>query len=96
MDYPHQARLKILGTIETIPWNEAPGWKNQLLIPDKGRPERAVLLHLAAYDWNCPSNIPQRWTIEELQQTPLFHRIESLEDENRRLRGQLAEAGITA
>ena len=92
MDYPYQSRLKILANVESIPWNEAPDWKNQLKIPPKGRPERLVLIHLAAFDWNCPQNIPQRWTLEELKQTQLFDRIQSLEDEVRNLRTELAQA----
>jgi predicted pyridoxine 5'-phosphate oxidase superfamily flavin-nucleotide-binding protein len=91
MDYPHQARLKILGTTEVIPWSEAPDWKNQLLLPDRGRPERVVLIHLAAFDWNCPQHIPQRWTLEELKQTSLFERVQSLEAEVQRLRAELTK-----
>ncbi len=92
MDYPHQARLKILAHLETIPWSEAPAWKHELKIDPKARPERVILIHLAAFDWNCPRHISQRWTIDELKQTPLFHRIESLEQENRDLRAALASA----
>jgi predicted pyridoxine 5'-phosphate oxidase superfamily flavin-nucleotide-binding protein len=92
MDYPHQARLKILGTTEIIPWNEAPEWKSNLLFDDRSRPERVVLIHLAAFDWNCPQHIPQRWTLEELKQTPLFERIQSLEAEVQRLRAELTKA----
>jgi uncharacterized protein len=90
MDYPHQARLKILATTEVIPWSEAPEWKQKLLLDDRARPERVVILHLAAFDWNCPQHIPQRWTIEELKQTPLFKRIQDLEAEVKRLRAQIA------
>jgi uncharacterized protein len=91
MDYPHQARLKLLANVETIPWAKAPDWKSDLLIPERGRPERVVRLHLAAFDWNCPQHIPQRWTIEELQQTSLFDKVKSLEQENRDLRAALAK-----
>lgn len=92
MDYPHQARLKMLAHVEVIPWNKAPAWKDQLLIDSKARPERVVILHLAAFDWNCPQHIPRRWTIEELQQTSLFTRIKSLEQEVSDLRAKLAAA----
>jgi uncharacterized protein len=92
MDYPHQARLKILGNVEVVSWSEAGEWKNQLPIEPKGRPERAVRIHLAAFDWNCPQHITPRWTLEELQQTDLFKRIHSLEDEVKRLRAELAQA----
>jgi uncharacterized protein len=91
MDYPHQARLKLLANVEVIAWNDAPDWKHQLLIDEKTRPERVIILHIAAFDWNCPQHIPQRWTIDELKQTPLFQRIESLEQENRELRATLAQ-----
>jgi hypothetical protein len=90
MDYPHQARLKILGNIEIIPWTEAPEWKHTLKLDPKARPERVVIIHLAAFDWNCPQHIPQRWTIDELKQTPLFTRIAELETEVNDLRAALA------
>lgn len=90
MDYPHQSRLKILGTVEITPWDESPAWKDQLPIPDHGRPERVVLIHLAAFDWSCPQHIPQRWSVEEFQQTPLFARIKTLEQEVQTLRAKLA------
>jgi len=90
MDYPHQARLKILGTTELILWKDAPAWKDQLLLPERARPERVVLIHLAAFDWNCPQHIPQRWTADELKQTPIIKHIESLEAEVKRLRKELA------
>jgi predicted pyridoxine 5'-phosphate oxidase superfamily flavin-nucleotide-binding protein len=92
MDYPHQTRLKLLANVETIPWSEAPDWKSELILPERGRPERLILLHVAAFDWNCPQHIPQRWTIEELKQTTFFERIESLEEEVRTLKAALADA----
>jgi uncharacterized protein len=95
MDYPHQTRLKLLADVETIPWSKAPAWKSELHLPERSRPERVVLLHVAAFDWNCPQHIPQRWTIEELKQTTFFERIESLEQEVRTLRASLAEAQKT-
>jgi uncharacterized protein len=96
MDYAHQGRLKILGHVKVLPWKEAPDWKSQLKIPPKGRPERLVLIDVAAFDWNCPQNIPQRWTIEELQGTPLFQRIGELENEVKTLRAALATAEAKA
>jgi hypothetical protein len=91
MDYPNQTRLKLLADIETIPWSKAPEWKTELKLPEKARPERVVLIHVAAFDWNCPQHIPQRWTVEELKQTSIFSRIEELEKENRELRAALAK-----
>jgi hypothetical protein len=92
MDYPHQTRLKLLADVETIPWSKATAWKSELLLTERSRPERIVLLHVAAFDWNCPQHIPQRWTIEELKQTTFFERVESLEQEVLTLKAALAEA----
>jgi predicted pyridoxine 5'-phosphate oxidase superfamily flavin-nucleotide-binding protein len=91
MDYPHQARLKLLADLEVLPWKDAPAWKSKLLLAERDRPERIVLVHLAAFDWNCPQHITPRWTLEELKQTPLLQRIDALEQENRDLRAALAQ-----
>ena len=95
MDYPNRSRLKILADASLTRWSEAPEWKRELLVPDRGRPERLVTFHLAAFDWNCPQNIPQRWTLEELQQTPIFERLRSLEQENAQLRARLHDQAPT-
>jgi uncharacterized protein len=95
MDYPHQTRLKLLANVEVIPWSEAPDWKKNLKLPERGRPERVIIFHVAAFDWNCPQNIPQRWTLEELQRTSLFDRVQALEEENRTLRATLAKTPPT-
>lgn len=92
MDYPHQSRLKILAHVELIPWADAPTWKQGLPVPERGRPERVVVLHLDAFSWNCPQNIPQRWTLAELQQSKFFERTQALEAEVQTLRAQLAAA----
>jgi uncharacterized protein len=91
MDYAYQTRLKLLANVEVVPWNEAPAWKKDLKLPERGRPERVVILHVAAFDWNCPQHIPQRWTLEELKNTSLFDRVQALEEENRTLRATLAK-----
>jgi uncharacterized protein len=90
MDYPTQSRLKILGEAEIIPWQGAGDWRNSLPLPPKGRPERILRIHVAAFDWNCPQHIPQRWTLEELQHTEFGHHVRQLEKENRELRAALA------
>lgn len=89
MDYPNQTRLKLLGHAEVIPWSEADTSKAGLLLDPKSRPERVIRIHLAAFSWNCPQHIPQRWTVEELKRTSIFDRITSLEQENQDLRARL-------
>ena len=89
MDYPNQTRLKILGTVEITPWKDAGAWKLELPMDERARPERVVTIRVAAFDWNCPQHIPQRWTAEELARTPRFDRIRKLEQENAALRARL-------
>jgi hypothetical protein len=56
----------------------------------KGKLERAFLLHLETFDWNCPQHITPRFTIEEIEAalSPLRRRIAELEAENQALRAQ--------
>jgi predicted pyridoxine 5'-phosphate oxidase superfamily flavin-nucleotide-binding protein len=62
MSYPTQERLKIWGEARIGTREEAiaaglPG--------DPARIERAVLIRVLAYEWNCSRYIPQRYTADE-------------------------------
>jgi len=84
MDYGHQARLKIFVTIEVVEAKENPELTAKLTMPDyQAKIERAMILHLEAFDWNCPQHITPRYTIEEIRKigTPLNEHIEKLERE---------------
>jgi len=92
MDYPTRSRLKILGRA-TIHEGDAEAEKliASLRMPDeKTPPERAVLVHVEAFDWNCQQHITPRYSEAELTKIlePMRKRLEALEDENKRLRGQ--------
>jgi len=64
MDYAHQERLKIWGRARV---SEDPAIIQQLQMPDyPAKVERAILITIEAYDWNCSQHIPQRFTREEL------------------------------
>jgi hypothetical protein len=69
MDYPHQRRLKILGHVQVYEGDsDAKKWIDRLKTDERNsRPERAYVIRVAAFDWNCPQHITQRFTIEELQ-----------------------------
>jgi len=92
MDYPHQARLKILGHAEILENTpQAKEWIDRLYLPEENaRPERALLIHVEAYDWNCQQHITPRFTEEELAPAlePIRRRLALLEEENARLRQQ--------
>jgi predicted pyridoxine 5'-phosphate oxidase superfamily flavin-nucleotide-binding protein len=89
MDYANRARLKILAEIEVIDQSADPGLIEKLKMPDhKAKVERAMVLHVKAYDWNCPQHITPRYTLEEIERAtePLRRRIKQLDREIQRLR----------
>jgi len=98
MDYAHQQRLKILGRAEVHEGDEtSQKLMPRLVIPEEKTPaERAVLIHIEAFDWNCPQHITPRYTVEELEASlgPIRRRLEALEEENSRLKiAQSASSG---
>ena len=97
MDYPNRARLKILAHMEVRELDAASDLASRLAFPRyRGKPERAFLLHLETFDWNCPQHITPRFTAAEIETavSPLHTRIAALEAENRALRAQIA--GVAA
>jgi predicted pyridoxine 5'-phosphate oxidase superfamily flavin-nucleotide-binding protein len=93
MDYPHRRRLKIYAHAESRDLKSDPALAQQLLTPGyKALPERALLLHLDAFDWNCPQHITPRFSEAELEPVfaPVRQRLEQLEAENQTLREKLA------
>jgi hypothetical protein len=90
MDYPYQARLKILGRVEIHEHDsEAPALIESFRPGDKSDViERVILIHIEAFDWNCPQHITPRYTLEELEEilSPVRERLARLEEENAALR----------
>lgn len=61
MDYPNRRRLKVAGRLEFI--NPDDARLQSLLDPNyRARIECGVLIHIAAFDWNCPQHITPRYT----------------------------------
>ncbi|MGH9820374.1 MAG: pyridoxamine 5'-phosphate oxidase family protein [Pyrinomonadaceae bacterium] len=92
MDYVNQRRLKILVRIEVKDAANAANLIENLRMPDyKAKVERAMTLRVEAFDWNCPQHITPRFTVDEIKRivAPVYERIDELETENARLRGQL-------
>lgn len=91
MDYPHRQRLKIYARIEVKEPNGE--LAARVLLPDyKAKPERIIVLHLQAFDWNCQQHITERFSAAELAPAlaPLRQRLDELEGENKLLRERLA------
>lgn len=96
VDYPRRGRLKIYAHTEVKDLRDDVELAERLALPGyKGKVERAFLLHLDAFDWNCPQHLTPRFTEAELASAlaPLRERMEALEEENRRLRAQVVEHG---
>jgi uncharacterized protein len=99
MDYPRRRRLKLYARIEARALDVDPELAAKLDLPTyRGVPERFFLLHLEAFDWNCPQHITPRFTEAEIAaaSAPLHARLAALEAETTALRTALAEKDIPA
>jgi predicted pyridoxine 5'-phosphate oxidase superfamily flavin-nucleotide-binding protein len=93
VDYPRQARLKILGRVDIFEGDQAETWLPRVRMPEeKTEIERVFVIHVEAYDWNCPQHITPRYTAEELREgmQEIEKRVQTLEQENKKLRGEIA------
>ena len=88
MDYPTRQRLKIYGHARVAYAEDEPELVARLSLPDyEAVVQRAVVVSVAAFEWNCPQHITPRYTAAELEEplAAMRQRIRQLEDENRRL-----------
>ena len=99
MDYPRRRRLKFYGRIEARDLMAEPELAERLALSDyRAVVERAFVLRLEAFDWNCPQHITPRFTEMEvaMASAPLTGRIAELEAENKELRAELAKTDSTS
>jgi predicted pyridoxine 5'-phosphate oxidase superfamily flavin-nucleotide-binding protein len=99
VDYPRQARLKILGHAKITERAEA---REELLVlvrnqDEPGAVERVYTIKVEAFDWNCPQHITPRFTVAEIREvlSPFEQRLEKLEAENARLRAELGRGDVS-
>jgi predicted pyridoxine 5'-phosphate oxidase superfamily flavin-nucleotide-binding protein len=93
MDYLNRRRLKIYARIEVKDLKTDPELAKILALQGyRAKPERAFLLHVEAFDWNCPQHITPRFTQQEIETalSPVRMRMAQLERENKMLRENLA------
>jgi uncharacterized protein len=96
VDYSRRARLKILAHVKVVALDADPALAALVAEPtQKAKPERILVLHLDAFDWNCPQHITPRFTEREIAAAiqPLRDRLQALEAENAELRAKLAVQG---
>lgn len=88
VDYAAQRRLKLMGHSRLVEADDDPELLQRLQIPGyRARAERAVLITVAGYDWNCPQHITPRFTEQEINEA-----VAPLHAEIRQLRQALADA----
>jgi predicted pyridoxine 5'-phosphate oxidase superfamily flavin-nucleotide-binding protein len=86
MDYPNRRRLKIWGRARIVHENEDSDLVARLDVPSyRARVERAIVIHVEAYDWNCPQHITPRYSQADIELL-----IAPLHEEIRELKSQLA------
>ena len=68
VDYAKRVRLKLMGRLKVHDLSSDDGLSRQLLTPGYGaRAQRAFVITVEAFDWNCPQHIPQRFDAEDVQ-----------------------------
>jgi predicted pyridoxine 5'-phosphate oxidase superfamily flavin-nucleotide-binding protein len=94
VDNPRQARLKLLGRIEIFEGEAAKPWLDRVRTSEpRAVIERVFVIHIEAFDWNCPQHITPRYTAEEIQASVkvIEEQIRKLQQENEQLRAELAQ-----
>lgn len=92
VDYVHRRRLKIFGHARVVTIDDDPALIETFADPGyDAEVERAVLISVEAYDWNCPQHIAVRFSAAELEPhlAPLQAELAALRSENARLKESL-------
>ncbi len=78
VDYPNRRRLKLYGHARFEPNPDA---TTLAAMGAAGRAEGAIVMEVAAYDWNCPKFITPRFTAEQVREItdPMVAKIADLE-----------------
>lgn len=91
MDYPNRTRLKLYASAEALDLGNRPDIEEKLTLGNYGyKPERIMMLHVKAFDWNCPQHITPRYTAEEVEEVlvPYQEYIRTLEKEIEKLKSK--------
>lgn len=84
MDYPNRRRLKLIGHAHA---SDDPAEIAGLMVPGYAAvPERAFVIDVTGFDWNCPQHITPRFTEAEIRRD-----TQPLVEELVRLRARVAE-----
>jgi predicted pyridoxine 5'-phosphate oxidase superfamily flavin-nucleotide-binding protein len=86
MDYPSKSRLKILGRISTVNGDDSEAISLLNSAGFTGAIERGFIIHIEAYDWNCPKYITPRYTEDQIE-----NMFAAIQNENTSLKEKLAQ-----
>jgi predicted pyridoxine 5'-phosphate oxidase superfamily flavin-nucleotide-binding protein len=81
MDYANRRRLKLLGRVSVVAPDDAKTLDSLALEEYASVVERGFIIHIEAFDWNCPQHITRRFTQAQVEQM-----MASLVEENRILK----------
>ncbi|MEO8038802.1 MAG: pyridoxamine 5'-phosphate oxidase family protein [Betaproteobacteria bacterium] len=89
MDYARRQRLKLLGHLRFLDLADAgEELVRQVALPRyRAKVERVAVIDVAAFDWNCPQHITQRFTLDQVDRI-----VEPLREQIARLEAQLRAA----
>lgn len=82
MDYANKVRLKIYARASIVDAGQDPKLIESLQVPSyNARIERAVLLRVEAFNWNCQQHITARYTLDEIEEmmVPIREHVDALE-----------------
>lgn len=95
VDYPSRTRLKILAKAEIVELQDDPVLYDLLDLNEYTfKPERMMVFHVEAYDWNCPQHITPRYTVQDIEKAFAVHleHIAKLQAEITELKHKLRQA----
>ncbi len=68
VDYVQRVRLKLLGTMTVRPMAGDAALASRLVAPGvRARAQRAMVVTVEGFDWNCPQHIPLRLDADDVQ-----------------------------
>ena len=88
MDYPNRTRFKMLGRVQMVGPDETELLAKLEVADYRAQVERGFVIHIEAFDWNCPQHITPRYTDSYIE-TLMAPMIE----ENRLLRADRKSVG---
>ncbi len=80
MDYPNRTRLKMLGRVRLVGDDELELLAQLEMEDYRAVVERGFVIHIEAFDWNCPQHITPRYTEADMESTiePLLQELNQL------------------